>query len=325
MTITMMEYECWLKRRSQATAARVENGTVVGVYRTRQFAEGEKWHGDVRPSHSHPDQFECDIRHPSEAKRAGIYSGGIIAVYGDENAANREAESRGHCWSKVRTRHVPLRVARYTLDFYLFIDVPTSDTKINELGPLFSRMPANHLEAVSAYAFFIIEDKPDKSGGGGTWPRGVQLNRFQAATDKTMVPPEEVNRIVISTGKAGVIGIPRNRWGVRDVGVGRTPLEYTVIHEAGHAIDYSPGLSLTEGPDGRLTVDDFRGIRPACGGTRVARYSVEAYARFIIRRGRSLAREPGLPNESAIQTNRRIIASLRRTAAFQTLRSNWMP
>jgi hypothetical protein len=208
----------------------------------------------------------------------------------------------------MSVRHFPLHVHGLTVDFYDFIDVPDSAARVARLGRFFSRMPAQHLGVV--YPIFVIQQKPARGAGGGTWRPGEVRSSFMGRTSNTRVPDEWVEKLITNRGK-GLIGIPRERWT-------QTTPEITVLHEVAHSVDYSLGLI----PAG-ATIQDFRGVRYP--KERVAEYAAEAYARFIYATAR-VCRDGSIPpGESQSACTSRLIGVLRRSPAFRSLPAGWMP
>jgi len=207
--------------------------------------------------------------------------------------------------------HLRVPVGGSVIDFYNFIDSPGWQAKARGLARVLSRMPQQHLRVL--FPIFIIENKPARGPGGGTWRSHEVSSMFAHHEHNTGVPDEDVQRLVITPG-LGLIGIPRNRW--------QNPLpqlEFTVMHEVGHCVDLKLGLKAP-----RVRERDFDGVRPTCGaGDAVTRRVVEAYARFIIRPW-GICRDR-VPEGDAAAGNRRVIGHLRASPAFGSLPSNWMP
>jgi hypothetical protein len=212
------------------------------------------------------------------------------------------------------SQHFSLNANGYTIDFYIFIDDPGAEAKVAGLRRYFERMPQQHLAVV--YPIFVIDYKPARGPGGGTWRPGEVRSTFMGPhhQQNTHVPDEEVQRLIVDQHK-GLIGIPRERW--------ERPLDrlkFTVIHEVGHSVDYGLGLASRW-----VTPDDFRGVRPTCGaGSSLKRYVVEAYARFIINPA-DICRDEANFGERDPECSQRVISALRRSPAFRVLPPDWMP
>jgi hypothetical protein len=209
--------------------------------------------------------------------------------------------------------HVPLTVHTTTIDIYIFVDHPGSEAKARDLGPLLARMPAGHVQnALARYAIFILVDKPGRGPGGGTWRAREVDSSFRGRQAVTGVADADL--ALVHGPDRGIVGVPLDRW-VRPFNL----LRHTVMHEVAHTVDYELGLT----PRGAAPTD-FRGVRPTCGGSGpVARYSVEAYSRFIIN-PRAICRDP-VAGEADGASNTRVIAALRRTPAFGALPPTWLP
>jgi hypothetical protein len=205
-------------------------------------------------------------------------------------------------------RHFPLRAHGLTVDFYDFIDVADSQARVQRLGRFFERMPRAHVAVV--YPIFIIEHKPARGAGGGTWRPSEVRTAFMRHTRNTGVP-DDVAESLIASRNSGLIGIPRDRWT-------QASPQLTVMHEVAHSVDYSLGLV----PDG-ATIDDFAGVRYP--KRRVGEYAAETYARFIYSTHR-VCREGSIPaDETQTGCTRRLIGVLRRSPAFSGLPEDWMP
>ena len=212
--------------------------------------------------------------------------------------------------------HVPLLVHGVTIDTYIFLDAPVSElnSKATGLAAFLFRMPPRHVQmALANYRIFVIKDKPARGHGGGTWRPGEVRDAFWNKIAVTGVSNEDIQSLVLDAGK-GLIGIPQDRWH-RSLNL----LKFTVLHEAGHTVDYALGLT----PAG-VSVNDYRGVTPACGaGSLVARRAVEAYARYVLVPSR-ICRDI-VPGEAARECNRRIISLLRRSPAFVSVPPSWTP
>jgi hypothetical protein len=89
-------WECWLRRSSRATAARVHEGGVLAVYDSELDAQHE---GEQRNTWRQPWGWETWIRRHSNAISVKVYDGGIIGVYRSRDFA--EAEKGGDvAWAK---------------------------------------------------------------------------------------------------------------------------------------------------------------------------------------------------------------------------------
>lgn len=207
--------------------------------------------------------------------------------------------------------HLRLPVREHSVDFYCFIDSPGWAAKARGLARVFGRMPSHHLAVV--FPIFIIEHKPARGPGGGTWRAHEVASMFAGHEHNTRAPDADVRRLVITPG-LGLIGIPRNRWQNA-----LSDLEFTVMHEVGHSVDIKLGLKAP-----RAHERDFVGVRPTCGaGDPVTRRAVEAYARFIVRPW-GICRDP-VPERDSAAGNRRVIRHLRASPAFRALPPGWMP
>jgi len=247
--------------------------------------------------------------------------------------------------------HIPLSVygtprspgtPATTVNVYIFVDHPGSATKAHQIAGFLERIPFQHVQQVfqnttGGYVIFIIKDKPGRGGGGGTWTPSEVDRAFRGRHRVTCVPDAELQALVLTPGY-GVIGIPMNRWGTREFSRGRNPLEFTLVHEVGHAVDYSyargvggTGLSPPSPPG--TNVSDWCGVRPACGGVGLGRYVAEAYARFILVPRRICNdTDPGhsqsaclIPRTEVPSCTSRIIDFLRRSPAFSSVSGTWMP
>jgi hypothetical protein len=202
--------------------------------------------------------------------------------------------------------HLRLPLRGHVIDFYNFIASPGWEAKARGLARVFGRMPPHHLAVV--FPVFIIEHKPARGPGGGTWKPHEVASMFAGHEHNTGVPDADVKRLVMTPG------IPRNRWknALPD-------LEYTVMHEVGHSVDIKLDLKAP-----RAHERDFVGVRPTCGaGNPLTRRAVEAYARFIVRPW-SICRDP-VPEGDPAAGNRRVIEHLRASPAFRALPRGWMP
>jgi len=207
--------------------------------------------------------------------------------------------------------HLRLPVRGHAIDFYNFIASPGWEAKARGLARVFGRMPPHHLAVV--FPIFIIEHKPARGPGGGTWRAHEVASMFAGHEHNTGAPDADVKRLVMTPG-LGLIGIPRDRW--RNA---LPDLEYTVMHEVGHSVDIKLGLKAP-----RAREQDFVGVRPTCGaGDRLTRRAVEAYARFIVSPAR-VCRDP-VPERDLAAGNRRVIEHLRASPAFRRLPHGWMP
>ena len=207
--------------------------------------------------------------------------------------------------------HLRLPVGGHVFDIHNFIPTPGWESKARGLARVFGRMPSHHRAVV--FPIFIIEHKPARGRGGGTWGAHEVESMFAGHEHNTGVPDADVRRLVMARG-LGLIGIPQDRW-ERVLSL----LEFTVMHEVGHSVDIKLGLKAPG-----LTERDFAGVRPTCGaGDAVARRAVEAYARFIIRPG-GICRDP-VPEGDEAAGNRRVIGHLRASPAFRALPPGWMP
>jgi hypothetical protein len=220
------------------------------------------------------------------------------------------------------TNHLPIHVSGdvhgHTVHFYIFIDFPGLADKARLLFPFLRRIPPQHALVFDRYPIFFIERKPRGGENGGTWlPRQV-WPAFQGRGDTTRVPDAQLQDLVITPGK-GLIGIPRARWEL-DVSL----LKFTVLHEVGHAVDYSPGMSLVPTTPPGTEVAHWSGVRPVCQGEdEVKKRAVEAYARYVLGHPR-ICRDPPA-GEPVAACSQRIIAHLRRAPAFQSVPSTWRP
>ncbi|QDV38439.1 hypothetical protein [Tautonia plasticadhaerens] len=219
-------------------------------------------------------------------------------------------------------QHIPITVHEQVIDFFVCISTPDPETKVRLLATFFGRMPPAHLAVL--YPFFVIEDKPNHGPGGGTWLRAeLEAGAFAGRRheEATGLSNADVDRLVLSAGARGLHGIPRDRW-ERDVGTSAARAEWTVIHEAGHAVDYELDLR------GTYRVHDYRGITPACGaGNLIVRRAVEAYARYIYAdRDAAVARE-SVPSETRAASSSRVIRNLWGTPAFSpaNVPPGWRP
>jgi hypothetical protein len=100
------EWECWLRRPSNAVSAKCHDGGVIGVFRTREQADAEK---GAHAPWSKPGGWECWLRRHSTVARVGAYDGGVIGVFRREEDARlenrQEADARRATrgtWKKVR-------------------------------------------------------------------------------------------------------------------------------------------------------------------------------------------------------------------------------
>jgi hypothetical protein len=180
-----------------------------------------------------------------------------------------------------------------TVNVYIFVDHPNSIAKARRIALYLNRMPPIHVQQVfqdsaGGYVIFIINNKPRYGQGGGTWKPTEVDGAFRGRQGVTCVSDSDLQSLALTPGR-GVIGLPMNRWGERHFGrrsrTSRSWLEYTVMHEVGHAVDYfysprgSGGTGLA--PAG-TRVSQLSGIRDACGGRGVGKYVAEAYARFLL-------------------------------------------
>lgn len=207
--------------------------------------------------------------------------------------------------------HFRLQVHGAPIDFYDFINAPDFEGKARGLEPFFNRMPSGHVRSVfPSYLIFVIRAKPRGGSGGGTWlPRQVR-RAFEGREAVTGVSDADLQALVLAPGKA-LIGIPQDRWS-RPV----RSMKVTVFHEVGHAVDYSLNLS----PPG-ATANDFRGVRPVCGGgNTLKRYVVEAYARLIYAPAR-ICRD--VEQGAMAACSRRVSNLLRRSPAFSAVPEAW--
>ena len=91
-------WECWIRKPSQATDARVENRTIIGMYTTEAAARTETLPSTtVTPAGT---MFENVIRQNSHASRAKVYAEGIIGVFPSREEAEAE-KSRDVAWPKT--------------------------------------------------------------------------------------------------------------------------------------------------------------------------------------------------------------------------------
>jgi hypothetical protein len=197
-----------------------------------------------------------------------------------------------------RPLHVPLTVHDSVVDVFVFVDVPGSEEKARGLAGYLAMMPPRHVEVLATYPIFVMNVKPGGRQGGGTWRRG-ELDALRNREYRTGVPNAYVDMLFQDPQLRGVIGMSRDRW--------ERPLErlkYTVLHEAGHAVDNELGLR----PRG-ATAADYRGVRPTCGGGFP--YTAEAYARYIL--GVSICRD--LPDGQA-ECEARVRALIESSPAF---------
>ena len=210
--------------------------------------------------------------------------------------------------------HVPLPVHEHKAHFFVFLRSGGHEGKARELGPILSRMPPEHAEVFRRYLIFVIRQKPGGGPGGGTWRPTEVFPAFRGRERRTGVSDEDLMRLVVSPER-GLIGIPEDRWS-RPVNL----LKFTVLHEIGHAVDYCWNLSAPGAVE-----RDYRGVRPACGGSDpVKRRVVEAYARWILG-SPSICRDP--VDENAAAANQRIIGLLRRSPALvsRSVPPDWHP
>jgi len=95
-----VEWECWLRKPSRATYAKIYAGGVIGVYHSQFDADLEK---ETDVSWRQPWGWECWVRKTTRAIRVGVYNSGIIAVYDEQVAAETEKQvGSGHIWRKER-------------------------------------------------------------------------------------------------------------------------------------------------------------------------------------------------------------------------------
>jgi len=212
--------------------------------------------------------------------------------------------------------HYVLSVRGYTVNFWVFILAAGSEQKVRQLGRFFSRLPDAHLAVL--WPIYVIADRPRGGSGGGTWRAGDEVARFLGKQRVTGVPDDYIRTLI--RAERGVMGIPRDRWR-RGVSQGAHPLEFTVIHEVGHCVDYQMDLTARG-----ATERDFAGIEPICGGVGVTRRAVEAYARYICKDSDpAMINDPVLLGESPAQAATRVIAKLRSPPAFRSVPDTWRP
>lgn len=210
--------------------------------------------------------------------------------------------------------HYSLNIRGYTVDFHVYVTVPNSDVKVQQLQRFFARMPDQHLAVL--YPIFVMERKPGGRAGGGTWPPGLVRSQVMGAghARNTGIPDADVERLVVSRA-SGMIGLSRDRW---ERPIARLP--FTVFHEVGHCVDIALGLV-----PGGATEADFAGMATdRCGaGNMMARRVVEAYARCICSPNAIYHTLP--PRETPASANQRLLGALRRSAAFRTVPAAWQP
>jgi hypothetical protein len=155
--------------------------------------------------------------------------------------------------------------------------------------------------------------KPGGRLGGGTW-RPSEVSQFIGRSRNTGIPDEVITQVALSRG-LGVIGLSEDRW---RRGPGR--IEFTLLHEVGHCVDYSLGLV-----PGGASEADFPGVVTThCGaGDLMIRRAVEAYSRWICAPSRLYNEIP--PGETAASVNRTLQATLRRSPGFASVPADWNP
>jgi hypothetical protein len=191
---------------------------------------------------------------------------------------------------------------------YDYLKSRSTTANLATLERYLQRLPAAHQRVI--YPIFLIEKKPAGGLSGGTWPPHRVQDEFGGHVHNTNVPDDDLRQLV--PDGEGLIGIPRNRWESRE------PMS-TVFHEIGHAVDNE--LNMTPS---WLQASHLAGVRPVCGGGRtVARYAVEAYARWITNPS-SVCRD--LPaGESQAHADNRVFAALAETPAFSLVPPTWDP
>lgn len=93
----VVRWECWLRRRSRATAVRVHDGGVLGVYATSADATAERAAGTTAVDAA---GLEGWLKRPSRALRVKLHDGGVIGVYASREDAEAEKE-RDFAWPKL--------------------------------------------------------------------------------------------------------------------------------------------------------------------------------------------------------------------------------
>jgi hypothetical protein len=207
--------------------------------------------------------------------------------------------------------HHTLNIGGVAVEFHIYVDVSGSVGKVNHLGRFLRRMPVEHVRVL--YPIFVMNNKPGGRRGGGTW-RLSEVHQFLGRSHNTHIPDEEITRIALSRAQ-GIIGLSRDRW-EREPG----RIEFTLLHEVGHCVDYSLGLVPA-----RATEANFPGVTTThCGaGDHMVRRAVEAYSRWICAPSRLYNEIP--PGETAASVNRTLQATLRRSPAFASVPADWNP
>jgi hypothetical protein len=209
-----------------------------------------------------------------------------------------------------------LSVRGHSVNFYCYINCSRFREKVQQLETFFSRVPDQHLSVL--YPIFIMENKPGRGKGGGTWTHDLVQSQLTgtAQVRNTGIPAADIEHLVIRPGK-GMIGIPAANWNVSIA-----ELKFTVFHEVGHCIDFSfpPGGLV---PSGARNAD-FEGMESEvrrCGSSDpLIRKAVEVYARHICSPYRIFYNQP--PSETSAQANRRLLSTLRRSSAFSSVPSS---
>jgi hypothetical protein len=207
-----------------------------------------------------------------------------------------------------------VRARGYSVLFYVYVNVAVSAFKVVQLERFLARMPNEHLRL--GWPFFVMLRKPGGRNRGGTWtPNGVRTSVMGGARSRnTGTSDEDIERLVPSR-ELGMLGLSEDRW--------RHPmgrLEFTVIHEVAHCIDFQLGLVPAGATD--ATFQGMETDRCGPGSTRVRR-AVEAYARWICGH-RHIFHTP-VPRERPWATNARLIAALRSSPAFANVPESWEP
>jgi len=224
---------------------------------------------------------------------------------------------------------VPVIIGTHTINFFAFNGLPLDLTalRINDLMPVFSRMPPVHLPGIGP--IFLLIGRPlsdsEHASGGGTYPDVRRLLAQRDGVNAQRAASWGASYEVIAEA-VRVFG----RFGGVDRGLHVIPLAdwqqagyaSTVVHECAHGVDTFFNLHRRAGrdplrPGAVLPMTVFPADLPGqfCGhgrGDNVNRRAVNAYCSMIT----------GFPNVRTA-TRRQIMAAFQASNAFNAVSARW--